>query len=79
MYWILLAFLCLRFQQNTKTETDIKLYGIFSGSPKTNLKKVSFKLTMIYTKMVVKKNLMQILVFKRRASNKNRCKIICIY
>ena len=55
MYWILLAFLCLRFQQNTKTETDIKLYGIFSGSPKTNLKKVSFKLTMIYAKMVVKK------------------------
>ena len=55
MYWILLAFLCLHFQQNTKTETDIKLYGIFSGSPKTNLKKVSFKLTMIYTKMVVKK------------------------
>ena len=56
MYWILLALLCLHFQQNTKTETDIKLYGIFSGSPKTNLKKVSFKLTMIYKKkMVVKK------------------------
>ena len=33
MYWILLAFLCIRFQQNTKTKTDIKLYGIFSGSP----------------------------------------------
>ena len=75
MYWILLAFLCLHFQQNTNTETDIKLYGIFSGSPKTNLKKVSFKLTMIYTKMVVKK----ILVFKPQTSNKNRCKIICIY
>ena len=50
MYWILLAFLCLHFQQNTKTETDIKLYGIFSDSSKTNLKKVSFKLTMIYIK-----------------------------